>query len=152
MKRTCCMLVVLGLLLVAGSALANTVNVTGDLIKDGNLMLNVDWTVDTANYKGMKSDAIRKQVYEEIWKETLPQLAKKTNGVAVTYDKGNFTKVSELKELLQARDDGSRVTRYTAKVKFEAPITQGGNAKSEQDHQATMEKQYHYRFIREGID
>ena len=154
MKRALGVLAAAVVILVAGSAAAaNAVNVTGDLAQDGNLMIDVDWTVDTAKYRGETPDAVRKQVFEDVWKETLPKLVKKTKGHPVSFEKANFSKVSERKELVKTRADGTEVFAYTARVKYTCPMQQGvAPVTSEKELKQQHEQQSHYRFVREGID
>ena len=154
MKKALGFLAAAVVVLMAGSAVAaNAVNVTGDLANDGNLMIDVNWTVDTAKYRGDTPDAVRKQVFEDIWKQTLPQLVKKTKGHPVSFEKANFSKLSEQKQLVETRADGTKVFAYSAKVKYTCPMQQGAaTASSEKEVKNNLEEQSHYRFVREGID
>jgi hypothetical protein len=132
---------------------ANSCSVSGDLAKDGNLTIDINWTIDTSKYPGASPDAIRGKVYDEIWKEVLPKLVKKSEGQSLSYDKSRFTKVSEEKSLVEERADGTKVMAYKAKVRFDG--ANGGAAtagKSEKDRQKDMDEQFHYRFVNEGRD
>ena len=99
----------------------NNVVVQGDLLRDGFLTINVDWKVDTRKYKGIPKGEIRGHVRNEMYKKILTKLAKKTDGLAVSYDKSNFTKLSENVKLVQKRKDGSRVFDIDMTVQFDAP-------------------------------
>ncbi len=106
----------------------NNVVVQGDLQKDGFLTINLDWQVDTKKYKGMPRNEIRAKVKEDMYKETLPKLVKKTEGMAVSFDKSNFQKQSENIKLVQTRKDGSEVFDIDMVVRFTAPchVAQAG--------------------------
>ena len=99
----------------------NDVVVQGDLLRDGFLTINVDWKVDTRKYKGVPKGEIRGHVRNEMYKKIQTKLAKKTGGLAVSYDKSNFTKLSENVKLVQKRKDGSRVFDIDITVQFDAP-------------------------------
>ena len=155
MKTLMGLCVAAALVLAASGALAaNTCNVSGDLAKDGNLTIDVNWTIDTAKYRGESPDAIRGKVYDEIWKEVLPKLVKKSSGQAISYDKSRFTKLSEEKNLVEQRADGTKIVAYKAKVRFDAPMTAGATTekKDEKAQQKDMDEQFHYRFVNEGRD
>lgn len=153
MKRIFGVVAVAVLVLASSAAWAsNKVDVTGDLAKDGNLMIDVNWTIDTAKYKGASQEEVRKQVFEQIWKQTRPQLVKKTKGMVTSYDRGDFTKLSENKQLVKERPDGTKIYDYSARVKFQCPTASGGAMVSSKDADTKVEKEYHYRFVREGID
>ena len=99
----------------------NDVVVQGDLLRDGFLTINYEWQVDTKRYKGVPRGELRERVMEDIYKETLPKLVKKTDGLAVSYDKSNFTKLSENVKLVKTRNDGSEVFNVDATYRFSAP-------------------------------
>lgn len=99
----------------------NTVKVQGDLQQDGFLTINLDWKVDTKKYKGVPESEIRKRVKEDMYKEVLPKLVEKTEGMAVSFDKSNFQKLSENIKLVESRNDGSEVYDVDMKVRFSAP-------------------------------
>jgi hypothetical protein len=144
------------LILAAASAwAANSCNVTGDLAKDGNLLIDVSWTIDTAKYKNQSPEAIRESVYQEIWKDVLPKLVKKSSGVAVSYEKSQFTKVAEEKNVIEQRPDGTKVYSYKAKVRFNAGSAAGASAapeQSEKERANNFDRNLHYRFVNEGRD
>jgi hypothetical protein len=154
MKKTMGIMAVLLLLAGAAPALAaNACRVNGDLAKDGNLMIDVSWTIDTAKYKGQTQEQIREAVYHEVWKNLKPQLAKKSAGLPVSYDRSQFTKVSEEKNLVEQRPDGTKVFDYKARVRFNyASAPDAKPEPSEKAAQDNMEKEWHYRFVNEGRD
>ena len=154
MKKLMGLCVAAALVLAASGALAaNSCNVSGDLAKDGNLTIDINWTIDTAKYRGESPDAIRGKVYDEIWKEVLPKLVKKSSGQAISYDKSRFTKLSEEKNVVEERADGTRVMAYKAKVRFDAAPDAGATKeKDEKARQKNMDKEFHYRFVNEGRD
>ena len=142
---------VLSLFVAAPALAANSVNVSGDLAKDGNLMIDIDWVIDTAMYPGQGRDAIHEKVYQDVWGAMLPKLVKKTSGYPVSFEKSNFTKLSEQKNVVTERADGSRVVEYKAKVKFYCPRAEAA-AKSTGPTKKEVDKQLSYRFVREGKD
>ena len=52
----------------------NDVTVQGDLLRDGFLTINLDWTVDTKNYRGVPKGELRQRVKKEMYEKTLPKL------------------------------------------------------------------------------
>ncbi len=156
MKRSVFIIVAVIALAIAAQAFAapsRSCKVTGDAAKSGVLMIDINWTVDTAQYPGESTQSIRKKVGDDIWKDLLPELVKKTSGFAVSYDKSNFTRVSETSKLIEERPDGSKVYSYNTKVQFNC--AQSGDAApvaSEKERKSKMDDEFHYRFVREGFD
>lgn len=147
--------IMLGMVLVffaASAQAANSVDVTGDLARDGNLMIDISWTIDTANYKGDTPAAIHDKVYQDVWRAMRPKLEKKMSGTSVVLDKSNFTKLSEQKQLVEQRADGTKVVVYSAKMKFIGPRVEGASpAPAEKPKKQSIED-LSYRFVREGRD
>ncbi len=106
----------------------NRVDVSGDMIRDGYLMIDIDWKVDTRRYKGVPRGELRDRVKADIYKEVLPELVEKTEGLAVSFDKGNFTKLNENVKLVETRKDGSEVFDVDMTYRFGAPchVAQAG--------------------------
>ena len=143
--------VILAVLFAVPAFAGNSVNVSGDLAKDGSLMIDIDWTIDSAKFPGQSKDAIHEKVYQAVWDAMLPKLVKKTSGYPVSFEKSNFSKLTEQSSLVEERVDGSKVVSYTAKVKFSCPrsdavVKSSGSSKKE------MDKQLSYRFVKEGKD
>lgn len=145
------MAVVLVVLFAAPVFAANSVNVSGDLARDGNLMIDIDWTIDSAKFPGQTRDQIHEKVYQDIWNAMLPKLVKKADGYPVSFNESNFNKLSEQKTTIQERADGTKVVAYTAKVKFVCPRAQAA-ANASGPSKKEMDKQLSYRFVREGKD
>ena len=132
---------------------SRSVKVSGDAARDGYLMIDINWTIDTAQYPGELWKTIRDKVADEVWKEVLPQLAKKTSGLSISYDRSNFTPVSDTAKLVEQRGDGSRVYAKHCLVRFncvrddtQAPV------ETEKAHVDKMHDTYHERFVHEGYD
>lgn len=107
--------------LAAPAFAKNDVTVKGDMLRDGYLTIDIDWQVDTNKYKGVPRGELRERVKDEMYKEMLPELVKKTEGLAVSFDRGNFTKLNENVRLVQTRKDGSEVFDVDMTVRFGAP-------------------------------
>ena len=126
----------------------NKVKVTGDLVKDGYLTINVDWVVDSAKYSGATNDVVRQKIREEIWEKLLPQLVKKTSGYPVSYDKSNFTKVSENIKLIKQRPDGTTLDDVKIEVRFYCPRYAGTEKNMKKSNEKEMDQEFKYRFVR----
>jgi hypothetical protein len=99
----------------------NTVKVTGDVKKDGRLLIDVNWDIDTAKYPGMTRDQIREKVMADIREKTLPKLVDATQGHPVSFDKCNFHVINEQSNLREIRPDGTK--RYTLDLKIQFNAT-----------------------------
>lgn len=145
---------VLILLSTATVFASNSVEVNGDPQRDGFLMINVDWNIDTAKYKGLSQDEIHERVYQDVWKVTRPKLVKATEGYAVSFEKSNFQKTWEEKRVIEQRPDGTKLISYKSSVKFLCPKGEAASEtkQSSSDRDDSFEKQYHYQFVREGRD
>ena len=108
----------------------NNVSVTGDMLRDGYLTIDLDWKVDTRKYKGVPRGELRDTVRAEMYKEVLPELVKRTEGLADTFDRSNFTKLNENVKLVETRKDGSEVFDVDMTVRFGAPchVAQAGES------------------------
>ena len=124
------------------------VKVTGDLVKNGYLTIDVDWMVDSAKYSGATNDVVRQKIREEIWEKMLPQLVKKTSGYPVSYDKSNFTKISENIKLIKQRPDGTTLDEVKIKVRFYCPRYAGTEKATKKPTEEKMDKEFKYRFVR----
>lgn len=118
----------------------NDVVIQGDMLRDGFLTINLDWTVDTKRYRGVPRGEIRKRVKEEMYEKTLPKLVKKTDGLAVSYDKSNFTKLSENVRLTKSRKDGSNVFDVDMTYRFSAPCHASTASKTKTHKKPTQEQ------------
>lgn len=122
MKRTGIVFAVafLGLLMLAAGAWANAVKVTGDLQKDGKLLIDVDWKVDTSKYTKLSRDAMRNKVREEIREQVLPKIVDATKGAPVALGKSHFTVIKETQDLLKSNPDGTKVIALKMTVEYTA--------------------------------
>jgi hypothetical protein len=118
----------------------NDVVVQGDLLRDGFLTINLDWQVDTKRYKGVPRGELRERVKEDMYKEALPQLVKKTDGLAVSYDKSNFTKLSENVKLVKTRNDGTEVYDVDMTYRFSAPCQAAMASQTKTHKQPTQDQ------------
>lgn len=98
----------------------NTVKVTGDVKKDGRLLIDVKWDIDTAKFPGMTRDQIREKVMADIREKTLPKVVDATQGHPVSFDKCNFHVISEQSTLKNARENGTKQYVLDLKVQFNA--------------------------------
>jgi hypothetical protein len=130
------------------AATQNKVKVMGDLTRDGYLTIDVDWMVDSAKYSGATNDVVRQKVREEIWEKLLPQLVKKTSGYPVSYDKSNFTKLSENIKLIEQRPDGTTLDEVKIKVRFYCPRHAGPAKNVQQASKKKTDEELKYRFVR----
>ena len=128
----------------------NSTNVQGDLLRDGFLTINLDWEVDTRKYKGVPRSELRERVLDNMYKETLPKLVNKTKGLAVSYDKSNFTKVNENVRLVQTRKDGTKVFDVNMIYRFDAPCQASATTKKKdkptQDQNALLLRSWNNTF------
>ena len=143
--------VTLSLFFAVSAFAANSVNVSGDLARDGSLLIDIDWTIDSAKFSGQTRDQIHEKVYQEVWNAMLPKLVKKTKGYPVSFKESNFTKLTEQKTLLQERPDGTRVVAYKSQVKFTCPRA-AASAKAKSPTKKDVDRELSYRFVREGRD
>lgn len=132
-------LLIVGFILAFSCSLwaRNAVNVSGNLKADGYLMIDIDWTIDTAKYGKLPQDAMRHAIYDDIWQQALPQLLTKSGSVA-SCENTRFTKISENRKLLKTKPDGAKIYDYTAKIKFEC--TGNINKMTEQDPAVQMQR------------
>ena len=105
-------------------AFANTVDVSGDIRQDGYLTINLDWDVDTRNYPGLKTKEIRAKVSDQMYDAMIPKLVKATKGIAVSFDKCQFTTMDHKKTLIKERKDGTKVFDLNYTVRFNAPYAE----------------------------
>jgi len=117
-------LVVLMAVAIPAVASANSVDVSGDIRKDGYLTVNVDWDVDTRDYPGMKPNDIKAKVHDQMYDAMLPKLVAATKGVAVSFDKCQFTMVDQKKTMIKERKDGTKLFDVTYVVRFNAPYAE----------------------------
>ena len=138
MKRTTVILTA-GIILAWSCLLwgRNAVNVSGNLKADGYLMINIDWTIDTAKYGKIPQDAMRHAIYDDIWEQAMPQLLAKSGSVA-SCENTRFTKITENRKLIKTRPDGAKIYDYTAKIKFEC--TGNTNKMTEQESSQQMQR------------
>jgi len=114
-------------LVLPSVAKANRVNVKGDILKEGKLLIDVDWTVDSSKYQGLSRDAIRQKVQDEMWGQILPKLVDATKGFPVSFDKSNFILVKEYTDLVKKRTDGSKLYSMKVQVEFITTTAQGAS-------------------------
>lgn len=118
----------------------NDVVIQGDMLRDGFLTINLDWEVDTKKYRNIPRSDLRQRVKEDMYKEVLPQLVKKTEGLAVSYDRSNFTKLSENVKLVKTRNDGTEVYDVDMTYRFSAPC-QAAMASQTKSHKEPTQEQ-----------
>lgn len=123
MKRIRVLIAVAVFVCLACSAMAkaNNVNVSGNFQNEGKLIIDVDWTIDSANYPGMSRDAVRQKVQDQIWDQMLPKIVDATKGASVSFDKSNFVLVKEYTDLIQRRPNGTKLYALKLQVEFNAP-------------------------------
>ncbi|MFA4875019.1 MAG: hypothetical protein WC956_08065 [bacterium] len=98
----------------------NTVAITGDIVKDGHLILDISWMIDTAKYPGMSRDDIRKKVRQEMWDTVLANIEANTKGMDLSYDRSTFSTIQEHHDLVQTRANGTKLYSLKLKVEFTA--------------------------------
>lgn len=121
MKKTLLAVVLAVCFALPAMAKPNTVNVTGDIVKDGKLMINVDWTIDSSKYPGLTREAIRQKVRQEIRSQVIPKIAAAAQGIAVSFEQCNFTLLKENTELLERRPNGTKIYAFNMQMEFSAP-------------------------------
>lgn len=128
---------------------ANTTKVSGNAARDGYLIIDVRWAVDTAKYPGATKEAIYEKVYEDIWQDVVPKLAAKAGSFSSC--KGAFSRLSEDKKLVKQRADGSKIFDYSAQIRFDCSSAgQGKPENAEGTSFETFDKGYHDGFTREA--
>jgi len=150
MKKLLTMGVVLFAIICGISAFAaNAVDVAGNLKRDGYLIINIKWTIDTTKYRAVTNEGLRESVYEEIWQEVSPKLVARTGSLASCTSK--FTKISEGKKLVKTRPDGSKIYSYSAQIRFDCPQAVGvmPSTGSESQYDSTGSG-YHDGFTKEA--
>lgn len=98
----------------------NKINVTGDLQKEGHIIIDVDWTVDTSKYSGLTRNEIRRKVRDDIMDKMMPKIMASTKDMNVAYDSSRFTTINETHKLIEKRKDGSRLYSLKLEIEFEA--------------------------------
>lgn len=106
--------------MIAAGAWANTVKVTGDLQKDGKLMIDIDWKVDTSKYPKLSRDVVQSKVREEIREQVLPKIVDATKGAPIALGKSHFTVIKETQDLLKSNPDGTKVIALKMTVEYTA--------------------------------
>lgn len=99
------------------TAKTNSVTLSGDLAKDNRLVIDVDWTVDSAKYPGMTREQIMEKVQDEVWDKVFPKIVKATKDIGVPIENSNFVLVSEHDNLIQKRPNGTKL--YSVKIQIE---------------------------------
>lgn len=123
--KTCRILVAVAVFTcIAFGAMAksNSVNVAGDIVKDGKLTINVDWTIDSSKYPGLSREAIRQKVRQEIRDQVIPKVIAAAQGIAVSFEQSNFNLVKENTTLLETRPNGTKVYAMNMQLEFNAPV------------------------------
>jgi len=118
----------------------NNVVIQGDMLRDGFLTINLDWQVDTKNYKNVPREEVRRRVKTDMYNKVVPELTKKTQGLAVSYDRSNFTKLSENVKLVQTRNDGTEIYDIDATYRFAAPCQQAMVTETKQHKEPTQDQ------------
>lgn len=155
MKRLLTAVLVTAMLVWSATLLAgqegakNKVDIVGSLAKDSQLIINLDWTVDTANYKPDQKQNVRQLVREEMWKAMLPKLVDKTAGTPVSFSSEHFVKQSENVTLLQQRPNGTDIYSVKVQVVFKPNILSITNAPKQpkQELEDKMTDEYRNRFV-----
>jgi len=124
MRKVLIAVAILTCFALAGTAQANTVKVSGDIQKEGKLLVDVDWSVDSSRYPGMSRDAVRQKIHDEIWDQMLPKIIDAAKGASVSFDKSNFVLIKEYTDLVQRRPDGSKLYTLKVQVEFNVPVAQ----------------------------
>lgn len=124
------------------SAYANAIDVKGDVSK-GFLTINVDWTADTANFRGIPPSEIRKQIRNMMWDQVLPILVEKTKDYPLSYDDSQFVLEEENTRLLNMRPDGTKVYNTKLKIRFSCSKSPTAVPPITKEH---MDDQFRYRF------
>lgn len=104
-------------------AKTNSVKVTGDMLKDGKLTVNVDWTVDSSKYPGLSREATRDKVRQEIRDQVIPKIIAAAQGIAVSFDQSNFNLIKEHTELLETRPNRTKIYALNMQIEFNASTT-----------------------------
>ncbi len=120
MKKLLLAIVLVLCFVATGMAKSNQVNVTGDMIKDGKLTVEVDWTIDTAKYPGMSREAIRDKVRQDIKNQVVSKITAAAEGMAISLDQSNFHLVSENQKLIETRPNGTKLYDYDMQIQFTA--------------------------------
>ena len=103
-----------------GSSGKNSVTVTGDMAKDGHVVVTINWFIDSAKYPGMNRAAVRAKVKNEIWEEMDDVLIGLTKNMNISYDSQNFTVLKEYQDLVEKRPNGTKLYAFKAEVQFDA--------------------------------
>ncbi len=145
------------LALVIGFALpafaANTVDVTGNIQKNGFLTIDLDWTVQV-NPATPRAER-RKQVRDEMWNAILPKLVEKTYGYPVSFNECQFMIEQENVKLVKTLPNGNEVRNLKIKVRFNATPQSNANAvqtakqMSKETYQEEFQKQLRPTFAKE---
>ena len=122
MKKTLLAVVLAVCFALPAMAKSNSVNVAGDIVKDGKLTINVDWTIDSSKYPGLSREAIRDKVRQDIRDQVVPKIIAAAQGIAVSFDQSNFSLIKENTTLLQTRPDGSKIYTMNMQMEFNAPV------------------------------
>lgn len=104
-------------------ALENTVDVSGDVVKDGKLTIDVDWQIDSAKYPNMSREQMRDMVRQDIKKDVVKKVNKALQNSGITIDASKFTVVKETTEVMQARPNGTKVYDIDMLIEFAAQPT-----------------------------
>jgi hypothetical protein len=102
-------------------AMANSVDVKGNLQRDGYLTLEFDWTVDTRDYPGQNRAQIEKKVHGDMYDMMLPKLVSATRGTPCSFDRSSFQMLGDNAKLVKERSDGTKVYAIKTSVRFNAP-------------------------------
>jgi len=151
MKKTfITILVTCGLFLLSQSAIAGgTVRFSGNLSNKQCIVINLDWMLDTAEYHVKNLRDARDAMYDNMWKKILPGLVERTKGYPISYDKSEFTLISENDRLVSARADGSLLYHIRIKVKFGCSLSDSLTGKKKiYNNKKDIDTQFHYRFRR----
>jgi len=142
MKRISTILVVAMILAVSVPALAKkSVDIQGNLERDGYLMIDIDWTVDTKRYRNVTPEVRKETVRKEIYNKVVSQLERKTKGLHVSFDKSNFTILKENVTLAKERTDGTQVLDVDVTVRFNAPCQAAAPGRTTSSRKATRENE-----------
>ena len=126
---------------------SNSVKITGDILKNQCLTIDVNWTADTANSKGMQLRQSREKMYDKMWEKILPKLVEKTKGYPMSFDHSQFILVSEKTQLQNERSNGTFVYNVKLKLKFACGRTSGQTGVTTQTYtEKQLDDEFKYRF------
>jgi len=99
-------------------AKTNSVDVAGDIVKDGKYTIDVDWTFDSAKYPGLSREAMRDKVRQDIKAQVISKVTQALQNSGISVDQSNFAVIKETTEVVQTRADGSKLYSIDMQIEF----------------------------------